>query len=303
MIHAPIHLLAVLLLPPLLQGIIVKTKALFAGRVGAPVLQPYFDLLKLLRKEMVLSRTTSWVFLAGPMVTLLATWAASLLVPLGGVRSPVHFAGDFVLFLYLLALGRFFTATAALDTGSSFEGMGAAREITFSCLAEPAALLGLLALVKITGSFELSGLLGPAVANGWVSAAPTMVMVVAGLFIVALAENCRIPFDDPTTHLELTMIHEVMALDHSGPALGVIEYGAALRLMLFGGVLSRLVLPVTTDHALGAWGVFLAGVVLFAIGVGVVESVIARLRLNQVPILLIGAGVLTGFGFVLLLMR
>ena len=155
-VDAVLHVLVLLAVPPLLQGVIVKTKARFGGRVGAPVLQPYFDLAKLLRKEMVISRTTSWVFLAGPAVTLTATVSAALLLPFGGMSAPVHFAGDLVLFAYLLALGRFFTAAAALDTGSAFEGMGAAREVTFACLAEPAMFLGLLALVKLSGSLELS---------------------------------------------------------------------------------------------------------------------------------------------------
>ncbi len=306
MIDLAVHVLVLLLMPPLLPGVITKTKARFAGRVGPPVLQPYFDLAKLLRKQMVISRTTGWMFLAGPVVTLVAALAASLLLPLGevgGRTAPVHFAGDFILFAYLLALGRFFTAAAALDTGSSFEGMGAAREITFACLAEPALFLGLLALVKITGSLEMSGLLGARVVEGWATAAPTMVMLVAGLFVVALAENCRIPFDDPNTHLELTMIHEVMVLDHSGPALGVIEYGAALKLFLFGAIAVRLAVPVSTGNPWLDWGAFLVAIIVFAISVGVVESVMARLRLVHLPNLLIGAGVLNGFGFVLLLMR
>jgi formate hydrogenlyase subunit 4 len=303
MIDLTLHFLVLLLMPPLLLGVIIKTKAFFGGRVGAPVLQPYFDLLKLLRKQMVLSRTTSWMFLAGPVVTLVATLAASLLLPLGERAAPVRFAGDFVLFAYLLALGRFFTVAAALDTGSAFEGMGAAREITFSCLSEPAVFLGLLALARITGSLELSGLLGPKVVDGWIAAAPTMVMLVVGLFVVALAENCRIPFDDPNTHLELTMIHEVMVLDHSGPALGIIEYGAAVKLFLFGAVVVRLAAPVSTGNPLLDWGAFVLAMVLFAALVGVVESGMARLRLTYVPNLLIGAGALTGLGFVLLLMR
>lgn len=306
MIEPAVHVLVLLLMPPLLPGVVTKTKALFAGRVGPPVLQPYFDLARLLRKQMVISRTTGWMFLAGPVVTLVATLAASLLLPLGEVgdrTAPIHFAGDFILFVSLLAMGRFFTAAAALDTGSSFEGMGAAREISFACLAEPALFLGLLALVKITGSLETSGLLGARAVEGWVTAAPTMVMLVAGLFIVALAENCRIPFDDPNTHLELTMIHEVMVLDHSGPALGVIEYGAAIKLFLFGAIVVRLAAPVSTGNPFLDWGAFLVAMLVFAIWVGVIESVMARLRLAHLPNLLIGAGVLTGFGFVLLLVR
>ena len=255
-VDAVLHVLVLLAVPPLLQGVIVKTKALFGGRVGAPVLQPYFDLAKLLRKEMVISRTTSWVFLAGPAVTLTATVSAALLLPFGGMSAPVHFAGDLVLFAYLLALGRFFTAAAALDTGSAFEGMGAAREVTFACLAEPAMFLGLLALVKLSGSLELSGMLAPGIGTAWGRAAPTMVMIVAGLFVIVLAENARIPVDDPNTHLELTMIHEVMVLDHSGPALAAVLYGAAIKLFAMGAILVRLVVPVALGSVLLDWACF-----------------------------------------------
>jgi formate hydrogenlyase subunit 4 len=303
MIDVAIQILVLLVFPPVLLGIIGKTKAQFGGRTGPPVLQLYFDLVKLMRKEMVLSRTTTWVFLAGPAVSLVATVAATLLLPLGAVAAPVHFQGDLILFAALLALGRFFTAAAALDTGSSFEGMGAAREVTFASLAEPALLLGLVALVRATGSMELSGMLGSGVRSAWANAAPTMVLVSAGLFVVVLAENARIPVDDPNTHLELTMIHEVMVLDHSGPALAVVLYGAALKLFAMGSILTRLVVPVSTGLAGLDWLVFIAAMAAFAVVVGTVESVMARLRLPLVPNLLIGAGVLTGFGLVLVFVR
>ena len=186
---------------------------------------------------------------------------------------------------------------AALDTGSAFEGMGAAREITYACLSEPALFLGLLTLVKLTGSFELSGLFGAPVLAGWSALGPGLVLVWVGLFVVALVENCRIPFDDPNTHLELTMIHEVMVLDHSGPALAAILYGASLKLLLLGSLLVRLLVPVLPG-GIAAWGVFLAVLLVFAVLVGVVESVMARLRLSYVPNLLIGAALSTGFGLV-----
>ena len=198
--------------------------------------------------------------------------SAALLLPFGGMSAPVHFAGDLVLFAYLLALGRFFTAAAALDTGSAFEGMGAAREVTFACLAEPAMFLGLLALVKLSGSLELSGMLAPGIGTAWGRAAPTMVMIVAGLFVIVLAENSRIPVDDPNTHLELTMIHEVMVLDHSGPALAAVLYGASIKLFAMGAILVQLVVPVALGSVLLDWSVFLAAMIAFAVVVGVVES-------------------------------
>jgi formate hydrogenlyase subunit 4 len=301
LVHTFIHIILLLAMPPLLLGVIVKTKAAFAGRIGAPVLQSYFDLFKLMRKGAVLSQTTTWVFIAGPVITAVAAVLAGLLVPLGGRPAPVHFTGDIFLFVSLLALGRFFTAAAALDTGSAFEGMGAAREVTFACIAEPAMLFALLALARLSGSYQLSGLFGDRLTDAWVSAGPTMVMILVGLFLVVLVENCRIPFDDPNTHLELTMIHEVMVLDHGGPALGVVLYGASVKLFVLGAMVARIGAPASTGNLLADWGFFVVAMLAVAVAIGVVESVMARLRLIHIPTLLIGACLLTAFGFVLLL--
>jgi formate hydrogenlyase subunit 4 len=298
MVHSLIHGLLVLLLPPLLLGVVTKTKAAFAGRRGPPVLQPYRDLAKLLRKGMVVSSATTGMFLAGPVVTLVATLVAALLMPLGRHAAVIEFPGDMILFAYLLALGRFFTASAALDTGSPFEGMGAAREVTFAWLAEPALFLGFVALARVSGSYSLTGMLaGPIQPVG--SLGP-MVLIVAGWFVVLLAENCRIPFDDPNTHLELTMIHEVMVLDHSGPALGLILYGAAVKLLLFMALVLGVALPGTAN-AWTDWLAFVAGAFGLAVLVGVVESTMARLRLLHVPKLLVSASLLTAFAVVFLL--
>src|SRR5438876_9084351 len=241
-----IHVLLALTLPPLLLGVIAKTKALFAGRVGPPVLQPYYDLIKLFQKGSVFSATTTWVFRAGPVVGLVTAAIALLIVPLGDAHAPIMFTGDLVLLAYLLGLGRFFTASAALDTGSAFEGMGAAREVTFACLAEPAFFLGLLVLAKLSGSLQLAGMLGSSLALHWLTAGASLALVLLSWFIVLLAENSRIPFDDPNTHLELTMIHEVMVLDHSGPSFGMILYGASLKLFAFGALLLRILVPADT---------------------------------------------------------
>src|SRR5438034_3882792 len=300
-LHGLIHILIAATLPPLLLGVIGKTKAAFAGRVGAPFLQPYYDLIKLFQKGSVVSTTTTWVFWAGPIVGLATVALALLLVPLGGHRALLPFTGDLILLAYLLALGRFFTAAAALDTGSAFEGMGAAREVTFACLAEPAFFFGLLVLARLTGSLSLTAMLGGPLVSGWAGAGASLVLVVVSWFIVLLVENCRIPFDDPNTHLELTMIHEVMVLDHSGPALGMILYGAALKLFLFGALVVRLVVPFTVGNAWADWGVFVAAMLLLAVVIGVVESIMARLRLVHVPHLLVTACLLSAFGIVLLM--
>jgi formate hydrogenlyase subunit 4 len=293
-------LLVPVLFPPLLLGVITRTKARLAGRRGPPILQPYFDLARLLRKGIVRSRTTTWVFFAGPVVGLVTALFAALLVPLGTHGALVGFPGDLIAFAYLLALGRFFTIAAALDTGSAFEGMGAAREAAFSCLAEPAAFFALLVLVKLSGSFSLGEMLGPSLPALWSVGAPSLGLAAVSLFVVLLAENCRIPFDDPNTHLELTMIHEVMVLDHSGPPLALILYGSALKLFAYGLLLVRMVTPFELTSTTAGVAASLAGLLLLAVLIGFVESMMARLRLLRVPSLLVGAGLLSAFGVMLL---
>jgi formate hydrogenlyase subunit 4 len=294
-----VHVALALAMAPLLLGVVAKTKALFAGRTGPPLLQLYYDLSKLARKGSVFSTTTTWVFRAGPVVGLATALVAVLVVPLGNHGAPMAFTGDLVLLAYLLGLGRFFTVAAALDTGSSFEGMGGAREATFACLAEPALFLGLLVLVRRSASVSLTTMLGPALRSEWAAADASLVLVVVSLVIVLLAETSRIPVDDPNTHLELTMIHEVMVLDHSGPALGMILYGAALKLFLLGALVVRIAIPFTTGDPWADWAIFAIGMIGLAIVIGVIESVMARLRLLQVPSLLVAACLLSGFGIVL----
>jgi formate hydrogenlyase subunit 4 len=295
-----VHLLLLLALPPLLLGVIGRTKAFFAGRRGPSLLQAYFDLARLLRKGIVLSSTSTWVFAAAPVVALASTLLAALLVPLGPFPALVAFPGDFLLFVYLLGLARFFTASAALDTGSPFAGMGAAREVTFAFLAEPALLLGLLVCARLSGSLSLSAMLGGAWKAAGPEAAASLVLVTVGLYIAVLAENCRIPVDDPTTHLELTMIHEVMVLDASGPLLALVLYGAALRLLVFLALLLRLAAPFEVGPAAVAWALTALAALGLGVTVGVVESVMARLPLRQVPTLLIAAVLCCAFGFLLL---
>jgi len=299
MIDTLLHIVLALAMPPLLLGVIGKTKAAFAGRVGAPLLQPYYDLARLMRKGVVLSDTTTWLFRAGPAVTLAATLFAALLIPLGKHPAPISFEGDMILFAYLFALGRFFTTVAALDTGSSFEGMGAAREVTFSCLAEPTLFFALITLTRLSGTMSLTPMLLHVTGPVWVAAGASLLLMLTGLFVVLLAENCRIPFDDPNTHLELTMIHEVMVLDHSGPYFGCILYGAALKLFLLGALFLNIAVPFASGNGYLDWGVFVCSMLALAVAIGTVESVMARLRLIRVPQLLVAAMILTAFSLVL----
>jgi formate hydrogenlyase subunit 4 len=290
-----------LLLAPLLLGTINRTKALLAGRTGQPLLQPYHDLVKLLRKGAVYSRTTTWIFRAGPIVGLAAVLVVTTLVPLGGAAAALAFPGDLILVAYLLALMRFFTVLAALDTGSSFEGMGASREVTFSALAEPTLLLSMAALAHQTGSLSLSPMYAGINTAAWTHAGPALAVLAGALLIIFLAENARIPIDDPSTHLELTMIHEVMVLDHSGPDLAFILYGSALKLWVLGALLVGIVVPVRTGSVWIDGLASLAGLAVLAMLIGLIESSMARWRLLRVPQLLVGAGALSVLALALML--
>jgi formate hydrogenlyase subunit 4 len=295
--------LVILGLPPLLMSVVARVKAWFAGRAGPPWLQPWYDLLKLLRKGAVYSRTTTWVFRAGPIVNLAAILTAATMIPILFQPALLGFTGDVILVAYLLALGRMFTVLAALDTGSSFEGMGASREVTFGAMSEPALFLSFVVMAVATHRLQLSRMLGPQLAAAWDVAAPAMLLVVAALLIVLLTETCRVPVDDPNTHLELTMIHEVMVLDHSGPDLAFITYAAAMKFMLLASIVAHAALPHAGWPAWIDAPLRIVELVGLAAVVGVVESTIARLRLNRVPLLLAGATVLSGLGAVLILMR
>jgi formate hydrogenlyase subunit 4 len=285
-----------------MRGVINRTKARFGGRRGPPLLQPYFDIAKLLQKGAVYSQTTTWVFRAGPIVTLSGVLVASALLPFGGCPAAVPFAGDLVLFVYLLALGRFFTVSAALDTGSSFEGMGCSREVFFSTLVEPSLLFGLAAVAResIHRSIftSLSDMLSNISGHLWTESGLILVFVAVALFVVCLAENSRIPVDDPNTHLELTMIHEVMVLDHGGPDLALIQYAASIKLWLIGALIVGIVTPVTRILVVDL-AIALGAMAVLAVLIGVVESTIARLRLVRVPQLLVGAMTLTVLALIL----
>ena len=224
-------LLLLMLGAPIVPGIASRTKSVLTGRRGSPVWQLYADLWKLARRGIVYSTTTTWVFRLAPIVLVATTLAATMLVPLDGRASLLAFSGDVVAFAYLLGLGRFALVLAALDTGSSFEGMGASREVTFAALVEPGIFVGLTTRGVLAHEFSLTAMLGAAQPRpGFATAGPSYVMVGLSLFALALAECSRIPVDDPTTHLELTMVHEVMVLDHSGPDLAMILYASALKL-------------------------------------------------------------------------
>lgn len=278
-----------LVIAPLMLGIINRTKAFFAGRKGAPLLQPYSNLRKYLYKGAVYSSTTTFLFRLGPIAGLAAIIIAGLMIPLGSVSAPVSFSGDLILFAYLFGLARFFTVVAALDTGSSFEGMGGSREVWISCLAEPVLFLVFGTLVCYTGEWSLSDIM----ASLSIAALPNVfsisILLGISLLMVVLAENSRIPVDDPNTHLELTMIHEVMVLDHCGVDLGFIMYGSALKLWITGSIFVNVVFPVRFGNIWldGITGIF--ALLFLSVLIGIIESSMARLRFNSIPQFLIGA--------------
>jgi formate hydrogenlyase subunit 4 len=295
-------LLATWILAPLLIGIINKTKAFFAGRRGPHWLQLYFDIIKLLRKENVVSTTSGGLVHIAPAINCAILLTASLLLPYFGTASPFSFHGDILLFLYMLATARVFTVLGALDTGSSFEGMGASREVQFSALAE-VAFFGVVAfLILRSNGISLSDIL---TYNGGTThqlEGTALILSAAALFILLLSENCRVPFDDPETHLELTMIHEAMVLDNGGPGLAAIHYSAALKLYLFAQIMISMLMPACrTFTNLQAAFVNVAGVFLVAVIVGVIESTMARYRFLKVPQMLLTALALAVMAIALLL--
>jgi len=289
-----------LMLAPLMLGVINQTKAAIAGRRGPPLLQPYRDVFKLLRRGAVYGDVTTPLVRLGPVLGLATVVGSLLIVPFPGPGAAVSFAGDLIVVVGLLALGRFATVLAALDTGSSFEAMGASREMHFAALAEPALLIALATLARVTGGTDLAAIYRAITIASWTQALPALVLVGVSFVVLELVENSRIPVEDPATHLELTMIHEVMVLDHSGPDLGLIQYAAALKLWLMGLLLIGL-LPL---HGLPVWGgiaVALVGMAVLAAAIGMIESAMARYRLVTVPQFIVGAATVSAVAFLALL--
>ena len=291
-----------LLLCPLLPGLVGKLKGIFVGCPGPSVWQPYYDILKLLRKGSVYSQTTTWVLPLAPLVTLAALLCAMLFLPFAFVDSPLAFEGDVIVFFYFLALGRVLGVLAALDTGSSFAGMGASREMQFSSLAELGMFCILAFLLRLSGRFSMSGLLNAADSSMWSYSGTALFLVAIAFFILLLAENCRVPFDDPDTHLELTMIHEAMVLDYGGPDLGIIHYAAALKLWLFTSICSLMIVPAGLLSGFGGLLVFVLAQFLLGGLLALVEAVSARFRFLKVPQFLLGVPGLAIIAIIMLLL-
>jgi len=286
---------------PLIPGVATKTRAILTGRRGAPAWQLYADLRKLVRKGATYSTTTTWAFRLAPLAVVATTLLASTIVPLDGRGALVSFTGDAVAFAYLLGLGRFLLVLGALDTGSSFEGMGTSREVSFASLVEPGLFVALVALGVATQRLSLTGMFGAELWQRWPVVAPTVILLAVSLFTLMLAECARVPVDDPATHLELTMIHEVMVLDHSGPDLAFVLYANALKMGVFTALMVDLVVP---RASLGAWAsaaILGAAMIASGVAVGIVESSMARLKMPKVPLFIAGGTALGLFGLILVL--
>jgi len=308
-----LHWFFVLLLAPFFIGVISKIKAFFAGKKGPSFFQLYFDLRKLSQKRAIYGRRTTWVFRGAPIVNLSAVLVLSLVVPLGFLKAPIQFEGDIFFVVYILALARFFMISASLDTGFSFEGMGASREAFFSCLSELALFMNFITLALLAHSISLSSMIGADVSIAWQLLgafipgtpgwSPELLLIVGSFFIVVLAENCRIPIDDPDTHLELTMIHEAMILEHGGVDLAYMLYAAAIRFFIFISILIPIIIPVKPGNPFIDIVIFLGGMLGLSIVVGIMESTMARLRLNRVKNLLLISFAMAFFGFVVKIWR
>jgi formate hydrogenlyase subunit 4 len=278
-----LHALNLLLVPLLLVGVVRKTKARMQNRQGAPVLQPFYDTAKLLRKGETISATASGIFVWAPRIGLAVALAAALLVPWSGAPSlfaNTH-AGDFLLVIYLLALGKFVGMLAAMDTGSAFGGLGASREATVSLLVEPTLVIGLGALALGAGSTDLA-VIDVTPGSPFVAG-----LVGAALVVCALAELSRMPVDDPTTHLELTMVHEALILENSGRNLALVEIAVALRTCIFLGLAAQALLHVWPAYTglspLARCGTGLAALFASGVGVAVAEGVLVKLNWRRVP--------------------
>ena len=290
-----LQLLMVMLGSPLLVGVIRKAKARLQGRRGASICQPYADLRKLLTKEMVVSENTSWIFRFTPYLLATTMLLSALIVPVLTTRTPLGFMGNIIALMYLFLLGTFFLALAGLDAGSAFGGMGSSREVAIAALAEPTVLIAIFGIALRAGTTSLNGIIARSVADPLLMLNAGHLLAFFAFFIVTLAETGRLPVDNPTTHLELTMIHEAMILEYSGRLLALVEWAAGMKLFLFLTLLSNLFFPwgvalANTPVALFTAFLALAGkLLLFAGAIALVETAVAKLRLFRVPELLAGS--------------
>lgn len=291
-----------LILAPLFPAIIQKVKAFVAGKKGPPLLIKYLTLIKLLKKGSVYSTSTTFVFRLGPLVSCAGALMVLLFFPLCGQAPILSFHGDVIVMFYVLGIGRFFTIAAALDTASPFQGMGSAREALFGTLAEASIFAILILFYRMTGALSFAEYFtGLTPISLSAPGGTLLLLVIVALFMVLLTENSRVPVDDPATHLELTMIHEVMILDHSGPDLAMIEFAAFCKLFFYSAFIFLIAFPLQQSWGMLNIPLFFGGVALLYVAIGIVESTMARFRMNLVPKFILTSLILTIFAAILTL--
>ncbi len=273
-----LNLLTVLFLPFLMIGIIKKTKAFWGGRYGASIFQPLYDFIKLTKKDFVISNTTSTIFRLTPLISYAAIIIAAVFVPLISGTAIINIPAGLIVFAYLLALGKFFNCIGAMDTGSSFEGMGTSREACFTSIVEPAFFIILGSIMALSGNYTFESL-SKITANAGSYGVLIIIFAVLALFLMVLIEGCRVPVDDPATHLELTMIHEVMILDNSGFDLALITWASGIKMLLITSLIAKIIIPTGSPlYAL----YYLITIFLVSIIIGTVESSMARIRMSHI---------------------
>ena len=275
-----LDIIILLLAPFLMMGLINKTKAFWAGRKGASIFQPMFDFIKLMKKDFVVSKTTSCVFRIAPIITFVTVIFASLFIPLATGSAVLNVSAGFIIFAYTLGLGKFLALISALDTGSSFEGMGASREACFTSIVEPAFFMTIASVMALSGNYTFESL-KMIIQNAGNYGILIIIFTVAVLFLMILIEGSRVPVDDPNTHLELTMIHEVMILDNSASDLALFTYANAIKMLLISSLIAYIVIPASVNFWLGAL-LYLAILFVISLLIGTVESAMARIRMSHV---------------------
>lgn len=287
-----LQILVIVGFSPLVKGFINKIEARLQCRRGASIFQPYYNLVKLLRKDAVVSETSSWIFRATPYVTFISILIISLLVPVLSSQVPLNFTGDIILIIYLFALARFFLVLASLDTGSAFGGMGGSREMMVSSMAEPAMILSFFTVALTVNSTNLCNITNLLHNNSVLLLNPSLILAFAAMTIVLIAEAGRIPVDNPFTHLELTMIHEGMMLEFSGRYLALVEWASSMKLLLLLTILINIFFPwgiadgLTFSGLIIAFALYVVKIGFFAFLIVIVEMSFAKIRLFRIPNLL-----------------
>ena len=280
MIMKLVNLIILLFVPFLMMGLIKKTKSFWGGRKGPSIMQPWFDFVRLMKKDFVISNTTTQIFRIAPVITFASVIFAGLFVPLATGSAVVNIPVGLIVFAYILGLGKFFALISAMDTGSSFEGMGASREACFTSIVEPAFFMVIGSIMALTGNYTFDSLAKIMTSAGTYGIL-IIIFTVLVLFIMLLTEGSRVPVDDPATHLELTMIHEVMILDNSGSDLALLTWANGIKMLLISSLIAYMIIPSNVSDLVGVL-LYLGVIALLSMIIGTVESGMARIRMSHV---------------------